>query len=102
MDYLQAIKAVQTKKPKENFLVIEFGYDCKIVLPYKDGMAFMTSFTNAEQLSEKYNEPHRIVGFKRDLLTIRIMSGEEYEQYKIAALLNISIDEVKEYALQTN
>jgi len=28
------------------------------------------------------------------------MSGEEYEQYKIAALLNISIEEVKEFALK--
>ena len=99
MEYLEAVKEVRTKKVKENFLVIEFSYN-KIVLPYKEGMAFLSSLSTAEKLNDDYGGMKRIIPFERTLITTTLMSGEEYEQYKIAALLNISIDEVKEFALK--
>lgn len=55
----------------------------------------------AEQLNEKYREPHRIVPFNKGTFSITVMSGEEYEQYKIAALLNVSIEDVRRFAEAT-
>ena len=99
MEYLEAVKEVRTKKVKENFLVIEFSYN-KIVLPFKEGMSFLSSLSNAEKLNDNYGDMKRIIPFERELIKSSVLSGEEYEQYKIAALLNISIDEVKEFALK--
>lgn len=102
MEYLEAVKSVQAHKVKENYLVIALSYSHKIVLPHKEGIAFLTSLSNAEQLKEDYNEPHRITSLDRTALTSTLMSRDEYEQYKIAALLNVSIDEVKAFALQAS
>ena len=99
MDYLTAVKQIQTKKPKDNFMLIEMYYDNKIILPYKDGLAFLAALNNAEKLTEEYNKPHRIIPINREAVRTSILSNEEYENYKIAALLNISLDEVKEAAL---
>lgn len=98
MDYVTALKKVQARKPKGNFMVITNGYDLKMVLPHADGMAFMASISNAEQLFDPYNEKHRIGPLNRDKLTVSIMSQHEYEQYKVAALLNLDVKEIKEMA----
>ena len=97
MKYEEALKLVQTKKPKDNYMLIEMAYDRKLLLPYKDAITLLSSLANAEQLNERYNEPHRIIGLERDSINTRIFSHEEYERYKIAALLNITPDEVKEH-----
>ena len=96
-DYLEAMKKVSVLKPKENYLVIELYYDNKIILPYKDGITLMAALNNAEHLKETYNEPHRITGLNRDVIKTTVMSHEDYSRYKIAALLNITIDELKEH-----
>ena len=98
MDYLEAVKKVQAKKPKDNYLVIEISYDSNLILPYKEGIVFLTSLVNAEQLRTPYGEKHRIVPIERTAIKSYIMSAEEYEQYKIAALLDLTMDEVKEIA----
>ena len=100
MKYQEALKKVQTIKPKDNFMVIEASYNNKIILPYKDGVVFLTALNNAETLVESYGDKTRISGFGRDAITSRIMSHEEYEQIKISNLLNISVDDVKAMALE--
>jgi hypothetical protein len=99
MDYAQALKKVQTKRVKDNYLVIQFSYDAKLILPHKDGLLMMTALANAEQLNDPYNEPHRIKELDRSRITVTQMSQEEYEQYKIAALLNLSVGEVRDHQL---
>lgn len=95
--YPDALKKVQARKPKDNYMVIQVSYDTKVVLPYKDGLVFMTAFVNAEQLSEHYDSPHRITPLNRGSLTSTVMSAQEYERYKIAALLNISVSDVEAF-----
>lgn len=96
MDYKEALKQVQaTKKAKENFLVFNFGYNMKVVLPHKEGMVLLSAFSNAEVLEEAYKQPPRIGEMERDKLSISTLSAEEYDRYKIAALLGITPEEVK-------
>ena len=101
MEYLEALKKVQAKKPKDNYMVITLAYDNKLIFPYKDGLAFLSALTNVERIREPYGEPHRIVEFERDSITTHIMSADEYERFKIAALLNVSPEDVKQYATPT-
>lgn len=99
MEYAAALKKVQAKKPKENFMVIKLSYNVNLILPYKDGVAFMTSMVNAEKFNDTYGEKIRISGFDRNDFTATVMSCEEYEQIKIANLLGVTITEVQEAAL---
>lgn len=99
MDYKTALKQVQAKKPKQNFMVIEISYDKKLILPYQEGIAFMAALENAEQLLDSYSKPKSIVGIDRDQIRTSILSGTEYEQIKIASLLHVSLEEVKQFEL---
>lgn len=99
-EYEQAMKKVVSIKPKENYLVIDIYYHEKIILPYKDGIAFLATLANAESYKDEYNKPSAITSFNKDLLKTSIISGEDYINIKIANLLNVSLDEVKEYKLQ--
>lgn len=101
MEYKDALKTVQAKKPKDNFLVFQFAYDKKFVLPHKDGVALVQAMSQAEQLKDPYREQHSIGGLDRDAFTTTSMSYEEYEQYKIAALLRIPLEEVRQLQLTT-
>ena len=99
MEYKEALKKVQTKKEKEHFLLINLGYDLKMVLPHKDGVAFINAMSNAEQLNDPYNANHSITPIERGKLEISTMSQDEYEHHKVAALLGITVNEAKEFAL---
>ena len=102
MEYNEALKKVQSKKPKDNFMVVTLSYNCKLLLPYKDGLLFMSALANAEQLGDEYGKPKRILPLERESLSSHLMSADEYETYKIAALLNVSPEEVKEFALKAS
>lgn len=98
MNYAQALKEIQAekKKAKDNYLVFEFSYDVKILLPHKDGLVLIGALSNAEELQVPYNEKHSITEMRRDKIKISQMSQEEYERYKLSALLGITIDEAQE------
>ena len=100
MEYVDAAKKVKAMKPRENFLVVQINYDKKVVLPYKEGIAFMSALANAEQLKEPYKEPPSITGVDPECFRSWVLSGSDYEDYKIAALLQVPLETVKEYAKQ--
>lgn len=95
--YEKAKKAVQAKKARDNYLVVKIGYDIKLILPYKAGLAFMEAIGQAEKASKGYGTIDRIVELPQDSLEISTLSAEDYDRYKIAALLNVTIDEVRQY-----
>lgn len=95
MDYAEAKKQVQELKVKDNFMLVTLSYDNTLVLPYKDGLAFMASMLNAECLEGSYSS-ERIIPLGRNQQKISIMSSKEYERFKIAALLNVSISDVEQ------
>ena len=96
MDYKEASKEVTTKKPKENYVLITLGYGNKLVLPHKDGIAFMTSLTNAEQFKDEYGSNPCIEGLDTEGYKITPLFAEEYQLIKISTLMGISLKELKE------
>ena len=95
-NFESSIKKVQARKTKSNFFVFSFGYEAKLVLPHKEGSIFMDMLMSAEMLCEPYQDKHRILPLERGKITVTQMPQQEYEQFKVAALLGLDVKEVKE------
>lgn len=95
--YDKALKEVRATKPKEMKALIKFDYNNTYVLPFKAAIQFMEAMEHAEHLSGSYGSPHGIQPLIKDHFSMHPFSGEEYEANKIAALLNVSVDEVRQY-----
>lgn len=96
MELTEALKKVRTEKPKENLMLLDFGYSCKFVLPHKDGVTVLAALANAEALLDEYGSKKRIAACTRDQIRATLFSHQEYEHHKLAALLNLTPEEVKE------
>jgi len=95
MDYAEAKKKVQAEKPKENFMAIEINGGLELVLPYKAGLDLMAAMGNAERF-DGWGSSKKIVPVDSGYLQSKIMSRQQYEQYKMAALLNVSVQEIRD------
>ena len=100
MKYEDAVKKVQTKKSTDNYMIIETSYNTKILLPYKDGITFMSALVNAEEFKDSYGENPRILPVNKSIVSSTLLSREDYELIKIANLLNMSVDQLKDHAAQ--
>lgn len=96
MNYHEAKKKVDAQKRKEDYFVFTFGYDTRIVLPHKVGIAFLETLNGAEQLTDPYSGTGKIIPIESEKYQIRTMSSLEYERYKIAALLGVSYKDVQQ------
>lgn len=100
MKYAEAVKKLSTDKPRENYLLLTFGYGNKVILPYKDGSTLLSMFLGAEKFLDDYGKPKRIVEFDKESITCQVMPHQEYRRLKLAALLQITPEELKEYEEQ--
>jgi hypothetical protein len=103
--YKEAKKTVQAQKHKGMYMVIHFdaggwNTDLRLVLPYDQGVAFIAPLQHAEQLQKINGEPVRITHLERDKIKITTLSREDYETYKMAALLGVSIDDLRAFEEQ--
>jgi hypothetical protein len=101
MEFKEALKKVQSSKVKENMIIVDMSYDKKLVLPYNQGLALLSALEHAEQMTENYSEKKKtITGVSPKEIKFTVMSRNEYEQIKIAMLLNVSLEDVKLYELE--
>lgn len=96
MDYQEAKKQAKAAKPRENYLLVKVRYDIQLVFPYQDGIAFLAAMEHAQQLHTGYKEPPRITGAGSDIETT-LLSADAFDRFKIAALLNVTLDDLKPY-----
>ena len=101
MKYEDAVKKIQTRKPTDNYMIIETSYNTKILLPYKDGITFMSTLVNAEEFKDSYGENPRILPVNKSIISSTLLSREEYELIKVANLLNMSVDQLREQTVNT-
>lgn len=101
MLYKEAIKKVQATKTGENFIVVQFNYDKKLILPYSDGLVFMQSLQKGELLNSNYPRETTIEPFDLNTYTVNPLSRTDYEMYKVAQLLNMTLTEVKQASATT-
>ena len=89
----QPTKAELLKKTS-GYLKIEFGYNCIIVLPHKEGIALLSAFENAETYNkDNYNEP-KIVPYNGNIEITQI-SEKRYLNLKMSHLLKIPVSELE-------
>ena len=93
-DLDKAIKAVRAEKKAESYVRIDKKYGTFLVLPYKQGMAFMQALEGAEIFEEPYSGPPQRKPIS-DLFAMRPMSRQEYEDFKVAELLGIPYADAK-------
>jgi hypothetical protein len=96
IEFKEALKRVQSKKTRENYLVIKLSYDTKLIVPYKEGLPLVAALNNAELLNESYGKPKRITEFDKETVVIQLLSATEYDRIKVSALLNMDPNELKE------
>lgn len=95
LSYEEARKLVQAEKPKENYMILPFGYDIKLVVPYKDGVAIISALANAELYERSYSSPTKIHPIEVDSFSPALLSKDEYQRIKMAMLLQVHPDELK-------
>lgn len=93
--YEDAAKQIKAEKPKENLMVIPFGYDHKIVVPYKEGVKIIEALASAEVLKEEHGEFPYFTGIGRHHISPTLMSRDEYELIKIASVLQVDYKTLK-------
>lgn len=97
MNRSEVLKKVRGEKPKDSFMVIQIDGNVKLVLPHKNGLALLDALANAEKFSNRWDaSAGHLVGLEDGYVTSRSLSRQEYEAYKMAALLNCSIDDVRD------
>lgn len=94
----KALKRIRSAKTRESFMIVKIEHDYKhsLLLPHSQGVALLNSMAAAERFLDYYNEPKRVVPLATDTVSTRLMSYDEYEQHKLAALLNINFETAKE------
>lgn len=92
--YDETLKKLYSKTPKDNFLRISYDYNKFLVFPYDEGIKFLACLRHAETMTEGYSKPALITGFKADYFQASTLSREDYENIKIAAMLNITLEEL--------
>lgn len=95
-EILEAQKKLKAEKPKEPRLLIAFGYDKRFVLPYQAGVEVLKHLAAAETLNDRYSSRRYLTPVDKDTLEATPFSGQEYEAIKLAAILNMSVDELME------
>lgn len=93
MTFEEAQKKVQTLKRQPTWLKITFAYRT-LVLPYKDGMALISALEQAEELENEWSKP-AMQSMSSSSVTINPLSHEDYCNYKMAALMNLTFEEMK-------
>ena len=93
MNLEEAKKKVKAEKPRDHYMRLQISGE--IVVPYRDGVQILSALVSAEKAPEYYKQ-YRISELSREAITSSVITYQEYDRHKLAALLNVTPDEVKE------
>ena len=100
--YTAAAKKVAGHKSKENYMEFSLSYDKRLIVPYKDGQMIIEALKNAEMLlGQNYStsvQRLRTITPDDDVLTYKLISHQQVQNYRIATLLNVSLKDVQDAA----
>lgn len=99
MTYDEAQAQLKKAKRESSYWLIELDWGRKLILPHAAGIQFLAALEGAEVLEGQHTNNVRVRGLSKDLLEIRPLSAADYRRYKMAALLDLSYDAVKEMEL---
>lgn len=79
---------------EENYLLFEFSYDHKVILPFTDGLKLLDALKRAETYSTRNYTNPIILPYKGET-QIHVISRKRYTNIKMAGLLNITLEELE-------
>lgn len=75
-------------KPEQSFLILKFGYDFEIVIPYLKGLEVLKNLESIEFLDTSNYKAHRIVPKREDKeIEITILPQSDYLKMKTRSLV---------------
>lgn len=86
---------VANKENRNSHMMVELRYDTIIVLPYAAGLALLAALENAELYDDDYREGKTINPVKPGTFKTQILSAQEYNNIKVAQLLQIPLEQVE-------
>ena len=92
----EAIKLAAKKIKKEQYMLFNFGYELKMVVPYAQGVIMIAAMENAEQLTDPYSGSVNVMPLDGSKFTVTLMDEFTYTAYKLAGILNLTLAEAKE------
>jgi len=85
----EEVRNMKLPKREDNFIMIELGYDCKFIFPYKEGMAFLEAFKTAEKYdTEDFSNP--VIAPLNKGLEIKVIPPDQYKEMKVMNLLKVN------------
>jgi hypothetical protein len=75
-----------------SYMTINMGYYFNIVLPYKDGLAFMASLEKAEAIEQYHGQNLKFADKLENVIT-NIVSQKDYREAKMFKLLGVQDEE---------
>jgi hypothetical protein len=79
-----------------NYLIVKFGYDNRMLLPYKAGVALLQALEEAEQYCYSYDGNDKISPFNRENLEMQIMPSDDVRRIRMAQLIGCTARELKD------
>jgi hypothetical protein len=94
--FLAAKKVIQNHSKEQNYMTIAFSYGTELVLPYEAGLKLLNCLEHAEEFTGEYGN-RRITPLSSGAVKSSGLPRIEYENHKIAALLNVNYTEITEH-----
>lgn len=82
-------------EPKEGKLLLQINYDKFLCVPQSDGIQILKLLAKGEVLTFAYSKPPSREEISKENLPFSLMSDEEYRTTRMAAILQVSVDEMK-------
>lgn len=90
-----AAKTVRAQKNKPNMMLVNLSWSIQLLVPYDDGLTLLGALKNAEVLEDLHGNRPMIKPMDKDSLRGAVFSTQRYEDIKVAALLDISVEELE-------
>lgn len=76
-----------------SYMTISAGYYFNVILPYKDGVAFMAALEKAESINQYHGKDLKFADDRQDVTT-NIVFQKDYREAKMLKLLGVQDEEV--------
>lgn len=95
-DFLNAKKELKSNRRDQNYMTIVWGYSTELILPYDDALKLLSCLEYAEEFTGEYGNK-RITSLSSDAIKVARLPRIEYENHKIAALLNVNYTDIQDH-----
>lgn len=97
---LAKLEATQ-HSPSENLMMIKFSYyGPNLILSYSDALQFIKALNKAELIELPYSSPPKLKGFDSESVTFVPVSRQEYQKYRMAELMQLSVKDLETILVQ--